>query len=53
MDEIEEDYTHLVFRLEQELGHYIDEDYPLMKFWEEAQELEWYSKKQEELNNRF
>lgn len=53
IDEIEDEYVHAIFTIEHELGHYIDEDYPLTKFWEEIKELEWYNKKQEEAKNHF
>jgi hypothetical protein len=49
MDEIEEEYSKAVFIIEKELGHFIDDNYPVMKFLEEMRLLNWY-KEQEKLH---
>lgn len=53
MDDIEEEYCHAIFTIEHELGHFIDDTYPLVKFWEEITELKWYEEQQKKANEGF
>ena len=46
VEEIEEDYCRAIFVIEKELGHYIDDEYPVMKFLEEIHLLNWYKEQE-------
>ena len=51
-EEIEEDYCRSIFLIEKELGHYIDDEYPLTKFLEETRLLHWYKNEEKKAMNR-
>jgi hypothetical protein len=46
-DEIEEEYVRAIYVIEKELGHFIDYNYPLIKFWEEIEQYQWYKKQEQ------
>jgi len=46
IDNIEEEYCHAIYIIEKELGHYIDDEYPVIKFLQELENYHWYSKEE-------
>ena len=49
-NELEEEYCQSIFCLEKELGHYIDDDYPITKFLEEMKQLNKFKEKEKQAN---
>lgn len=41
------EFARSVFFVEKELGVFVDEDYPLMKYFSQVENLEWYFNEKE------
>lgn len=54
---IEEELSHTIHLVERELGVFVDEEYPLVKFWNQVDEIEWYreeeKKEQDKLKSKY
>ena len=46
MDSIELELSRAIFIIEKELGVYIDEEYPLMKFNNQFENLKWFKEEE-------
>ena len=48
VDEIEQSFATAIFYVERELGVYIDENYPLLKFFSQLEEMKEHYRREKE-----
>lgn len=46
--EFEDMMSHTIHLVERHTGSHITPDYPLAKFWNQAEEIKWYNEKKQQ-----
>lgn len=51
-ERVEEELSHAIHIVERELGAHITEDYLLVKFWNQLDEIKWYREQEKKENDK-
>ena len=51
-EQIDKELSHAIHIVERELGVFIDEEYPLVKFWNQMDEIKWYREEEKKAHDK-